>query len=299
MESVLVRDDQEYKRIASLKFRANDGRWFSLVSTQWNAYCVNTSKPLIDAIIFLNTHNRRPKENDIELLRTTIRRGEFCELNQGVGISVPDEQGHSFIIDGQNRAIANALEGYPVIPLLIAVGLPPKAQIWVDMHAKRTQTDILKLALDKRAQTIYTAVFNARNRFRLRNGSAALTIPELAEEYSENLDNLIPIVKAVGKYKRAPFLAALLDYSLRSNLESVLQLSEQIRTGSMISKDSPAWRARMLLDGIKGSGGGAEQLSLYRKTISICVAHWRGEYLAQIRETMDWPTLTGMPGKKR
>ena len=107
------------------------------------AEVVTLTRPLVDWLLAINTHNRTIKAAVVQRYREELERGNWSVTSQGIGVSR-----EGVLVDGQHRLLAIRAAGYPAVRTLLVYGLDPSVQLKVDTHAKRDLADRLALALD-------------------------------------------------------------------------------------------------------------------------------------------------------
>lgn len=95
-----------------------------------------------------NTHNRRVRKNNLALLTSAIRGGEWRYDGSPIRI---DSDGN--LIDGQHRCLAVIAADKPVHVLIIE-GLPSEVQSTIDTGASRSLSDALTLAGEPNASVL-------------------------------------------------------------------------------------------------------------------------------------------------
>lgn len=254
------------------------------------AMIVVATKPLIDWLLSLNTHNRAPKRSAIDWLHQSIDDGQWFLTNQGVGITAS-----GWITDGQHRLIAIADAGYPPVEFVLVTGLKDEAQAVVDRHAKRSQADVIKLFLNQTVTNQAVAVANVI--FRVRTDGESFSFInkrpsdfEIAGFISDNAEALSRIMPCIGSGARAAVAAAIVHYSMSYDFDAACEFADKVRTGVGLTATDPAYRLRLWLENHR-AGGAQSQVEHYSATATACIAHARGESLNMIRLSASWDRL--------
>lgn len=261
------------------------------------AHILIANKQLVDWLLSLNTRNRKVKKSVVASLLDVLVKNKFLLTNQGVGVSTD-----GVLIDGQHRLIAIAEANYPPVEILVITGLDPKAQSCVDIHAKRSATDVIKLILDRSVGNLAVAAVNFIKKLKISDSGFYMAsktphLDEVAEYLDENSNYLDEILRALGGHSKAAVVAALHEYAQNYSLDAAKHLAHQIHVGEMLAQHDPAFRLRLYLSK-HTSGGGAMQLETYQHTVSACIAHARNEKLQLLRQSTSWDRLPKIAPKR-
>jgi hypothetical protein len=262
---------------------------YSLVTAEPAAHIVVASKPLVDALLAMNTSNRKVRRTHVENLKDEIKSGRFMLTASGIGISKD-----GVLLDGQHRLIALAELGYPPVFFLLLTGLDKESQAVVDRHAKRSLADALTLVQGRTVGTLIVAASNAMllisnsktyNQdfvYAGRQPSDAAAAKNLAEWW----DDLTAVLPAVGTEVRASVSAALAIY-YRHEPDNAIELCDQIKRGIGLQEFWPAYKLR---DALKSCGSGGAQASIraFSLTVTACIAHSSGSSLKLIKPSLSW-----------
>lgn len=254
------------------------------------AVIVRSTPAIIDYLLSINTHNRAVKKSVVEALKRQIENGDWCLTNQGVGVTAS-----GFVADGQHRLIAIKECGFPPVEFVLVTGLDDNAQTAVDTHAKRSQSDIIKLLLN---QTISNQVVASVNLAltvrsigdRFTTSSKKPSVQEVADFISEFSDMINEVHFAIGSSMRSGVTAALLHYAMKTDVMTACELADQTKTGVELRLDDPAYRLRKWLTSNK-SAGGAGQVAAYSVTVSACIAHYYRQSISILRPSTSWDRL--------
>lgn len=265
----------------------------SLDYTRKDAVIVKANKKLVDELLAMNINNRNPKPTHLEWLKKSIDAKEFILTGQGIGVSYTGN-----LIDGQHRLMAIRNAGYPPVELLVVTGLDDKAKVYVDQHAKRSTSDMLKIVLNQEVTARMAAIIN----FHLKLKES----PEgfVWEKQKPSLDNIVEamaehayiidlLINAMGTLGRACMLCALFHYAKKYDEDTALQFAGQIGLGEGLKQDDPAYRIRNYIfgRGRKNQYGSSGQLEDYKNIVSGCIAHARGDQMTQLRIAHSWKDL--------
>ncbi len=155
---------------------------------------VTLDKPLVDWLLSINTSNRNVKPTVVHRYAEEIRRGEWEVTSQGIGVSRD-----GVTLDGQHRLLALRECGYPPTQSVLVWGLRKEAQFKVDIHAKRTVSNIISLALgihmqDKKAAALrILATIDAGKPLNAEFAAAAnaLDLVEVYQKYEEEWNSIV------------------------------------------------------------------------------------------------------------
>lgn len=261
-----------------------------LVSSTPECHIVTATKPLVDALLAMNTHNRKTRETAVERLQTDIENGHWKLTASGIGV---DRLGR--VSDGAHRLHAIAAAGYPPVQFVLTIGLDPEAQGVVDRHAKRSLADALSLISGRTVSTAAVAASNAmltiknsthrRAPFVFSGGqpsdasaAANLTMWE---------DEITAVMHVCGLGTRAAVVAALAIY-YRHEPEKALHLADQIKRGLGLQEEDPAYKLRTALQTAAVRGGAQGNLRAFSLTVSSVIAHSQGRQMKLLRPSESW-----------
>ena len=263
------------------------------------AHIVKANKKLVDELLALNNNNRSPRKSHIKWLQQSIADKEFILTGQGVSVS---ESG--VLIDGQHRLMAIREAGYPPVEFLLVTGVDDKAKIYVDMHAKRSTADMLKIVLNQDINARMAAIINFH--LRVEQGEEDFICPEtkrrpaldeVVAEMGESSYFINLLCDAMGNLGRAGTLAALFHYGRKYDEDTAIQLAEWVGTGENMTAEDPAYQLRnYLLTRAKRQYGGSAQLTDYKHAVYGCLAHAKGEKVNRLYQAHSW---NGLPERKR
>ena len=262
-----------------------------LVTQNPECSIVTANKPLVDALLAMNTHNRTARQTAIDRLKIDIEAGTWKLTASGVGV---DTLGR--LSDGQHRLLAIKQAGYPPVQFVLATGLDPDAQSVVDRHAKRSLADALSLL---QGRTISTAIVAAANVLLLYKNATSKDQPfafsggqpsdsRAAANLLEWEDDLVAVMQAVGCSARASVVAALAIYH-RHDHDGAIELGDQIKRGTGLSETDPAYKLRATLQTSTTKGGGSQAaLRAFCYTVSAVIAHAQGRSIRILRASESW-----------
>lgn len=269
--------------------------------TKKEAKIIKTNKKIVDSLLEINLNNRNPKKGHLLWLSNAIADNNFILTPQGIGISKNGE-----LIDGQHRLMAIRDAGYPEVEILVVTGLDPKARIYIDQHAKRSSTDMLKIVLDQNINHRMASLVNTHLKISeddtgfsfKKSAFQKPSLDKIVEVMEKYLYQFQLIISAAGKLPRAGVLVGYFHYALKYDIDAALELSQQVNDGEKLVREDPAYRLRaFLLGGTKRTCyGSAGQLEDYKNTVTACIAHANGEKLAALRPSNSWE---GLPKKTR
>lgn len=261
-----------------------------LVTKEPSVTIETATRPLVDALLAMNTRNRAPKDSHIKRLSSDMLSGNFYLTASGVGVSKT-----GVLLDGQNRLMAIRESGYPPVQFVLATGLADDSQRVVDRHSKRTLSDVLTMHMNMTISTHMVALTNAiaafgatrKTGFGLSRGaSAQMTDTVVAEFLAEHAELSVDVIQA-SKQVKAPVLAALWVYAYHEK-EMALDFAHQVGTGIGLSEDSPAYRLRLAMERLKSSASAPGRLELFRLSASACISHFQGKNLKLLKGVDSW-----------
>lgn len=257
-----------------------------------DVHIVELTADLVDYLLSLNTHNRTPRQLTIENYAKEISFGNWKRTNQGIGVTLT-----GILSDGQHRLLAVKATGYPRIKIELSTGLDEDAQTVVDVHAKRSQTDVLKLMLNQSVNNSMVAAMNVM--FTMREGrdgityisSRAPTNAQLAEFLHDHGNLVYEITRASGNMTPAAVNGALLALGLYGYEREAIDVSEQLKVGLFNSGVCPIFKLSKKIKETRGKNSNSQRLELYKCAVSACIAHIRGEKLQVLRTSNTWDRL--------
>lgn len=233
---------------------------------------VTASKEIIDELLSKDTNNRIKRWKHIEALRIEIRNGHWHLTNQGIGVT-----NSGWICDGGHRLEAIKAEGYPPVQFVLVEGLDDEAQKYVDRHAKRSMTDMLRLCLNITVSHLVVAAMNVS--IKSRNGWARYQPgpDEVIEEFTEKSDSIECVLQIERRFRwPAAIFAALVDANHLKSDRRTAYFAEQVIRGEMLQEGDPAHTLRKWILSTNGKGGGIEfQKERYLKTMAAVDAFWQ------------------------
>ena len=262
-----------------------------LVTQHPHACIVTATKPLIDALIAMNTRNRKPRQTAIDRLRIDIEAGQWKLTASGVGV---DWNGH--LCDGQHRLYAIVEAGYPPVQFVLTTGLDPASQAVVDRHAKRSLSDALSMMTGR---TVSTAIVAAANSLlSIKNATSPKEPFVYASRHPSDSqaaaclieweDDLAAVLSAAGGNFRSSIVAALAIYH-RHDPERAVLFADQLRRGLGLSETDPAYKMRSILETALVRNGGAQgSIRAFCYTVSAILAHSQGRELRLLKGSDSW-----------
>lgn len=264
----------------------------SLDYTKKDAQIVKAGKKLVDELLSLNQNNRNPRQRHIEWLKEAINANEFILTGQGISVSAK-----GILIDGQHRLMAIRNANYPPVELLIVTGLDDKAKVYVDQHAKRSTSDMLKIVLNQEITTRMAAIINFHLKLKEKDEDFMLSSPkplldDIVDAMAEHSYILALILDAMGSLGRAGFICAIFHYAKKYDEDTALQFAHRVGIGEDLKQDDPAYRLRnYLFTRGKKNYGGSAQLEDYKIAVTACIAHACGDKLESLRVSHNWNKL--------
>lgn len=260
--------------------------------TKETALIVYSTKDIVDWLLSMNTHNRNIKRSAVDRLTESLNKGLFILTNQGIGISKT-----GFLVDGQHRLIAIKNAGYPSVKLLIVTGLDPQSQTVVDTHAKRSMSDVMRLVLNRTVSNAAIAAINIMFNVKPSNTSDGFTyigkkipdVHECADALTEKEEIFTSLYSAFAGKVQASIYAAFIEYAERYSLEDACELAEQVKSGTMLQTNDPAYRLREKIKECKGST--LNRADIYSYAVSACIAHAKRQPLSKLYKSSSWDKL--------
>lgn len=261
-----------------------------LISQEPKCQIVTASKWLIDALLAMNSSNRKHKVSTSQRLATDILLGKFLLTASGIGV---DRNG--VLSDGQHRLYAIKAAGYPPVQFLLMTGLDPMAQSVVDRHAKRDLADALTLitgsATSKQEVAVSRSLIGIKGSTKKAESFISCRYGEISDSQTAATlvdwrDDIEAVSAVCGRDFRSPVVAALCVY-YRSCPDSALELALQLKTGAEIAADSPAYRLRAKIAATK-YGGSSAALESFKATASTCIAHYDRRPVKQLKSADSW-----------
>lgn len=245
--------------------------------------CSASDRDLVESLLAANTRNRTPKQSSILVYADEMLNGNWKVTNQGVGLSAS-----GVLVDGQNRLLAMRAAGYPPVDFLLVTGLDEDAANYIDIGAKRSTADLLKLVFNVSLASRLAAAVSCSLKVRKGNWTQKFTPSELINGYKNFGAEIEAIFHVEGAQKlAAPVIAALAEVARqKSDLVSVAKFTEQILKGELLQAGDPAltlrnWLASQAkIGGMGGSGPG--QRERYWKTVRATEAFVKGEKLHKL-----------------
>lgn len=251
-----------------------------LTASHPRATIETATREIVDALLSLNTNNRKIKNSSVRYYREEIRLGRWVTTNQGIGV---DSLGR--LTDGQHRLEAMRAEGYPPVRFVLVVGLPKEAQQVTDIGSKRSRADLLRLTcnltLHNTAVAAINVILKARNNW--QHTQSTYSVAALAEEY-ERLESAFGLIDSkLIDLANAPIIAAIVESVSDDNVDHVRELIQKLVTGEGMAKGDPVLALREFVLRNRGKGGGGDvQRERYEKARRAIGAALAGEYLSKL-----------------
>jgi hypothetical protein len=245
--------------------------------------CSASDRDLVEALLAANTKNRTPKQSSILVYADEMTSGNWKVTNQGIGLSAS-----GVLVDGQNRLLAMRAAGYPPVDFLLVTGLDEDAANYIDIGAKRSTADLLKLVFNVTLASRLAAAISCSLKVRKGNWTQKFTPSELIKGYKDFGAEIEAVFHVEGAQRLpAPVIAALAEVARQKNdLVGVSRFTGQILKGELLQAGDPAltlrnWMASQAkMGGTGGSGPG--QRERYWKTFRAAEAFVKGEKLHKL-----------------
>lgn len=262
-----------------------------LITSQPCAQFVTVTKPLVDALLALNTRNRKLMQSAVLRLKNDIQDGAYLPTCQGVGV---DKSG--VLADGQHRLVALKEAGYPPVQILLVTGLDESAQAVIDRGAKRSIADALSIL---QGRTVSNAIVAACSVFiTIKNAdqkSSDFVHADLSARSDGHIkqsvvnweDDVAAVLGIGGGSFRAAVVAAIAVYH-RHDAGAAIEFAKKLKTGANLASDDPALRLRESLYRSRATGGAAGNLRAFKLCVAACIADATGRGLKIIKERDSW-----------
>lgn len=263
--------------------------------TKKGAHILKTTKSLIDDLLEKNENNRNIKKGHLAWIKKSIAQDKFILTGQGIATS-----NKGALIDGQHRLQALREAGYPEVEILLVTGLEEKAKIYVDQHAKRSTTDMLKIVMNHNISARMAGALNFHLKLSENKDtgfSFAKDKPDLEEviiQMQKHEKFLSQVVDAAGENARAGILAGLFHFGIKHDKDDALEFAESVKDGERLVKTDPAYKLRGYILGKIGrrySYGSVGMLEDYKHTVSCCCAYAQGRKMEALRPAQSWSGL--------
>lgn len=260
----------------------------NLISSYPTASFVTASRALVEALLKMNTRNRKVKEREIIEMTKDMQAGRFLPTGSGVSVS-----SCGVLLDGQNRLLAMRRAGYPPVKFVLATGLSLDSQLVIDRGAKRTLADSLQMYMNITISTRMVALARALHEHSAtvsKDASFGLSRPlsdsEVAIFLSGNSDLTFTVLAESGAV-RTSVAAALYVYAYHEK-DKALEFCRQVCKGANLEESAPAFRLRNSIEKMRNANTASARLELFRLTVSAICAHSRGEKLKILKGSDSW-----------
>jgi hypothetical protein len=269
-----------------------------LVTEHLTAQFVVATKPLIDALLALNTRNRKLMASAVSRLKNDIEDGAYLPTCQGIGVDR-----HGVLADGQHRLAAIKEAGYPPVHILLVTGLDPGAQAVIDRGAKRSLADALALLEGRTvsnavvaASSVFVTIKNSDSKSEdfAHSDSSSRSDGRIKGAVRDWEDDVSAVLSVIGGSFRAAVVAALAVYH-RHNHEAALAFAMKLNTGFNLSADDPALKLREVLQRSSLSGGAAGNMRVFKLSVTACIADAHRKQLKLIKERDSWSEAPWRP----
>jgi len=253
--------------------------------TEPSARVVTASQPLVDALLSMNTDNRKMREGIICVYMREIEQGEFVLTNQGVGVDCD-----GILTDGQHRLEAIKRCGYPPVQFVLVEGLSKKAKEKVDQHAKRSSRDMFKMFTEnKDVCNLAPAICRMLLRDEKHAGFKP-TFTEIYEKYEELETEIKSVLSAErgDRFFAAAHMAAFVwcVNKFPDKKESIIEMHDRAVIGANLDRSEPAFLLRNFCLTHRGASAGTQvQWERFYKTLKAIYTHIEGQTLGVLRAT--------------
>lgn len=247
------------------------------------AFFVDASEDIVDLLLAMNTKNRTLKQRAIRMYEHEIREGRWTITNQGIGVSRD-----GVLVDGQNRLVAIKNCGYPPVPLMVVLNLPREAQYVVDMHTRRSGSDIFRIHMDATVQKHLPA--SLRILMRDADGwktGKPYTNNDLIAAYERWGDEVVCVMNGTQtRIFASPHYAAFAWHiSDGADEKDICDFARMAAEPEMLRKTHPAYTLNRYVLGDKGRGGSDRQRERFLKTLRCVYAYRAGDQLGKLYAT--------------
>ncbi len=270
-----------------------------LVTATLCAQFVVATKPLVDALLAMNTKNRKLMPSAVARLKNDIQNGSYLPTCEGFGV---DSNG--VLADGQHRLEALKDAGYPPVLILLVTGLDPRAQAVINRGSKRSLADALTLMQGRTfsnavvaACTVFVNIKNADKKSAdfVHADTSARSDGIIKQSVFRWEEDVAAVIEVCGGQFRAAVIAALAVY-YRHNPEAALSFAGKLRTGINLAANDPALRLRETLSKSTASLTGAVgSLRAFKLCVTACIADANHRELKIIKESHSWSEAPWRP----
>jgi hypothetical protein len=249
---------------------------FELITKKPRCEIVLLTKELVDALLALNTKNRRFRPSVARNYERLLDR--WLVTNQGIGVSA---SGH--LTDGQHRLVAIKEAGYPEVEMLIVTGLSDEAAAAVDVGSNRNAGDYLHFLFNEKVSLLTTAILRTLM-LAERKWSPAKFMPQ---EYADAFENFAPNISAVmdvaNTYRLpAAVLASLVHGHWKGHEELIVDFTRAVSSGEMLEKNHPALVLRNWIVHTKGHSGQNTTVDRFEKTNAAFLAFCESRSISKL-----------------
>lgn len=250
-----------------------------------SARCVLMSPPLAEALLALNTRNRKISDSVVEKYVKEILNGEWYANCHGIGV---DSTG--VLTDGQQRLMAIIQSGQAV-PMLVVTGLPPASQEKVDRQRKRTLFDVFYLAGiadNRKAVQIATFLAYRCDRSMWRGTPPDSDVKAALETHREAIERIVDLMPSSDAGLSAAGVMAALAIAWEAMPDRTEEFIAKIKQPTGLANDDPPYRWLRWVNSPKAEKGGhRRQTSDFEGTCAALNAWLNGRKITSIRPEKD------------
>ena len=246
---------------------------------------VTLTKELVDSLLACNITNRKPRRRVIDAYKRDMQAGKWSLTHQGIAVSDAN-----VLIDGQHRLLAAKELGYPPIEVIIVNGLPFETQKYVDQQAKRTMSDVIKIAFNRTFAQSAPAIAGVAIRKASSGGNSMASMNPTSEEIVNFIENHFEEIEQIthantDRFFAAGHLSALVVCAKSiGDVDKVVEFMHSVISGEMLDRTMPAFHLRNYTINSRGKGGGSSVIDeRYNKTHKAITAYLNGEEMKALR----------------
>lgn len=259
--------------------------------TKKQALFLTADKPLVDFLLSLNTNNRNIRKRHVNWLMETIKNDEFMVTGQPIIVTKD-----GILIDGQHRLLAIQKLGYKPVDLMLVTGIDPKAQMYLDQHAKRGLRDVLKLTYDKDINKGFSGLVTfMQNYHEHKDGTFDIDhktplikkVLDYSEKHGKNIER---ILDACGGKIRVSTVSAIYIFGMKYGWDEASRFGLQVRDGENLTKQDPAYQLREYLERNRHGGSQASE-EAFKMTVGACTVFAQEKKIERLRPLSSWAGL--------
>jgi len=260
-----------------------------LITSRESVQIVTSTMKLVDALLRMNTRNRKVNPSHIKTLSEDLQDDKFLLTGASVVVS-----SCGVLIDGQHRLMAIRDAGYPPVKFVLLTGAPLESQMVYDRHNRRNLAAALTLHMNITVSTRMVALVQALHAHSLAQnkdtkftvGRKQLTDSQVALFLAEDSELIHSVVSECSEL-RAPISAAIYVYC-KHDKDLGFEFARQVSKGLNLNDTSPAYRLRNAIDRFRKSNGAQARSELVQLTVTAIVNHAKGKSCSMLKRSESW-----------